>query len=688
MLSFLNTTILIAAAAALIPLIIHLFFRRNVKIVEFSSLKHLKSMQRRQVRRLKIRQILLLLARMLIILLVVFAFARPTTEKGSLGSHASVSAVVLFDNSASMDRYVLDGNLFDLAAKRVSELLETFSESDEVAVIGVAGGDQADRYDVFNSAAVAAQKLQSLERPYVAAKLGGALDHTVDLLDRAINLNKEIYFVTDRQRHSLPDSAVLDRLNAAVYEVELPLEKNDNCGIINLNFGGQLILPGHEFTITARVKNYGTSDRDDLIASLFVDGSRVAQSDFTVAGGEEATVRFARSVARTGFHSGYVEISDDRFPADNRYYFSFRIPERFTLLIIDGDGSGELLALALSPSQNINQYWSVKTASPENLAGVNFWDYDVIFLAGMPEIGQTFSQRLKSFVSQGRSLFFTYSPYADIGYLNSEWSFVTGVTFERPAPQDPTRAGYYALQSFEISHPIFSVFTFENNQPPQIKFYSLPDVNVSDEAGVLMSFTGDRPALIENHSGRGRVLTFTGPIEARYSDISGHAFFVPLVSRVAEYLAADLSSYDLQLFCGDNITRPVSINESITAPLYLVTPDSSQYALSPQERQGLPTLRIVNSDQPGIYSITYSGREIDRFALNVDPAECDLTGVDTDQFAAAVGAKDIKLLPQDADLASVIGEYRHGRELWQLFLWLAVVLVIVEIFLSRGASQE
>ena len=51
MFSFLNATALFAAAAALIPLIIHLFSRRRVKIVEFSSLKHLKAMQRRQAGR-------------------------------------------------------------------------------------------------------------------------------------------------------------------------------------------------------------------------------------------------------------------------------------------------------------------------------------------------------------------------------------------------------------------------------------------------------------------------------------------------------------------------------------------------------------------------------------------------------------------------------------------------------------
>jgi len=42
MFNFLNSAVLIAAAAALIPLLIHLFSKRKVRVVEFSSLKHLK----------------------------------------------------------------------------------------------------------------------------------------------------------------------------------------------------------------------------------------------------------------------------------------------------------------------------------------------------------------------------------------------------------------------------------------------------------------------------------------------------------------------------------------------------------------------------------------------------------------------------------------------------------------------
>ena len=688
MFSFLNTTVLFAAVTALIPLIIHLFSRRKVKVIEFSSLKHLKAMQRRQVRRLRIRQLLLLIIRTLIILLIVLAFARPTIESGGVGSHAAVSAVILFDNSASMNRDATDGNLFEIARERTRELIETFGEADQVAFVPLAVSKGTDQFPAFGSAALALEQLKRLNCGSFAADLESAFDRTIGLLSAASNLNKEIYIVTDRQRQSLPDTALLSGAEANIYFVELPIDEIENCGITTVDFGGQLIIPGHDFQITATIKNYSVVDRDDIIASLYLDGNRVAQSDFSIAAGNETTVGFTRAVSASGFHSGRIELSDDMFAADNRYYFSFSIPEQFNLLVIDGDQTGALMSLALTPSKSINQYWSVKTTTPDALAGINFLDYDVIILAGTPRLSDIYAGRLKAYVHQGRSLLLTYGGKTDIEDFNSTWSTLTGVHYEKPARSDFTRAGYYSFLSIDIDHPIFSVFELEDNRPPEIKFYSLPTLTTTNGARTLLRFTGDRPALVEADYGEGKVLMFTGPMAPHYTDLTGHAFFVPFVSRAAEYLASNLSSFDLRLFCGDNISRSLALKTTVGTSLDLLTPDSGSYSLAPLEEKGALVLRVKPTDMPGQYHISYFGREIDRFALNVDRAECDLNPADGDQFAAAIGAEDPVQLGLLDDLAETLAESRFGKELWQLFLWLAAAFIVAEILLARGADQK
>lgn len=688
MFSFLNSTILFAAAAAMIPLIIHLFSKRRVKIVEFSSLKHLKQMQRRQVRRLKIRQLLLLLLRMLIILLVVLAFARPTIESGAIGSHASVSAVILFDNSASMNRYVADGNLFDIARKKTQELLETFGEADQVSVIPLSGYREETATPLFTSAATASEKLKQVEIGYQPADLQSALETSLALLDEAQNLNKEIYIVTDRQSSNLPEQRVLSGSEARLFFVDLPLERNDNLGITAVDFGGQLIMPGHDFDLTATITNYGNEDRSDVIASLFIDNNRLAQTAFSVNAGQETTVRFARSVSQTGFHSGYVELSDDKFVTDNRYYFSFHLPQKFNLLVINGDRSGPFMSLALSPSASVNQYWSMKEVSPEMLSGVNFRDYDVVFLAGTPVLSEVYLRRLKSYVKAGNSLFLSCGPQTDTDHFNRHWSEVTSVVIDEPIRTDFSRAGYYTFLSIDFDHPIFSVFRFEDNRPPEVKFYTLPKMHVTGDGRVLARFTGDRPALVESTYGGSKILTFTGPMAPGFSDITSHAFFVPFVSRLAEYLASDLSSFDVQLYAGENITRSVSLKGSVNAPLEMSTPDSSVFGIPPEEKQGALVLRARPTDRPGIYRVSYLGREIDRFAINTDPSECNLARSDIDQMAMAMGADDYNVLETGADLSGEIAEMRFGKELWQLFLWLAVIIILVEILLSRATTSK
>ncbi len=687
MFSFLNSTVLFAAAAALIPLIIHLFSRRRVKVIEFSSLRHLKEMQKRQLRRLKIRQLLLLLLRMLIILAVVLAFARPTSRDGAVGSHAAVSAVILLDNSASMNRYVADGDLFEIARKRTRQLLGTFSQSDEVCLLPL---DRATRRGTegFVSAAVGQEELTRLRAGSSRADMQDGLVMAVELLGDAVNMNREVYLVTDRQRNSLPETASLAGADINLYLVDIPIEEIENTGVVLLDFGGQLIQPGHDFDLVATIRNYGSQPTDRRIASLFLDGKRVAQHEFMIDGDSETAVRFTRSVSGTGFHSGYVEISDDKFPGDNRYFFSLKIPDRFNLLLINGDPSAKFISLALVPPASGGQYWSVKEAVPGELSGIDFNQYDVIALVGAPTLAEAYVTRLQSFVQRGKSLFITYGGHTDIGWFNEVWSSAAGVTFDTPVKANFSRAGYYSFLSVDMDHPVFSVFGFEGGKPPEAKFYTLPTMHLRGGARALAMFTGDRPALVEGEYGTGKVMTFTGPISPEYSDLVSHGFFVPFMSRIAEYLALDLSNLDIRQRTGEVATRALLVEGAVDHAVDLVLPDSTIVSVPPEEEKGALVVRTGPLEMAGVYRINHNGREIDRFAVNIDRVECDLATTDIDQFAVALGATEYRRLKSDDQLDEVISGFRIGRELWQVFLWIAVALLAIEMLLARRSAEE
>jgi mannose/fructose/N-acetylgalactosamine-specific phosphotransferase system component IIC len=76
MLSFLNGGILIALLAVAIPLLIHLINRQNQIKIKFSTLRFLKTIEEKRIKKIKIYQLLLILLRSLIILFLVLSFAR------------------------------------------------------------------------------------------------------------------------------------------------------------------------------------------------------------------------------------------------------------------------------------------------------------------------------------------------------------------------------------------------------------------------------------------------------------------------------------------------------------------------------------------------------------------------------------------------------------------------------------
>jgi hypothetical protein len=126
--NFINPFLLLFAAAAGIPLLLHLLNRQRVKIVEFSTVKYLLSLQKTRMRKVRIRQILLLILRTLALLAIAFAFARPTIKGGylpSLGGKSTTTAIMLLDISGSSISETNAGSFFERSIEKATQILAT-----------------------------------------------------------------------------------------------------------------------------------------------------------------------------------------------------------------------------------------------------------------------------------------------------------------------------------------------------------------------------------------------------------------------------------------------------------------------------------------------------------------------------------------------------------------------------------
>ena len=93
--SFLNPALLAGLAGAAVPLAAHLLGRRRGKLHRFAAMDFLLSSERRLAARRKVRNVLLLLTRMLLCGAVASLLARPSIERLPRADEPPVSMAVV-----------------------------------------------------------------------------------------------------------------------------------------------------------------------------------------------------------------------------------------------------------------------------------------------------------------------------------------------------------------------------------------------------------------------------------------------------------------------------------------------------------------------------------------------------------------------------------------------------------------
>ncbi len=125
--SLLHAGLAAGAALAALPVILHLFMRQTPKHVVFPALRLIRQRQKQSRKRLRIKNWLLLLARMALIALMALALARPSlVTQATLGAEEVPTALgLVFDTSLSMGyKQRPDKNRLDEAKERAGEILE------------------------------------------------------------------------------------------------------------------------------------------------------------------------------------------------------------------------------------------------------------------------------------------------------------------------------------------------------------------------------------------------------------------------------------------------------------------------------------------------------------------------------------------------------------------------------------
>jgi len=643
---------------------------------------------------LKIKQILLLILRTLIILALVIAFARPTSEgsySSMLGSAAQASIVILIDNSLSMSAETKQGSLLELARSQALRAMDNFAANDEIAVISFNQEAHMETNGFTSNHAFARKTINALNSTRMATDPQAAIQAAMELQSKSDNYVKEIYLFTDLAGPAWQAAAFNDLKdigNLKFYVGRIIKEDYDNVKVADIDFGKSLIYPGRPVNISAAVINEGNRRIDNLLISLFVDQKRISQTDISLGASASEKVSFTHTFNQSGEHTGYIEITDDDLIEDNRVYFTINIPDKINVLILyENEDDDRFLKLAFKPLPESPSQVEVSSEPISRLASLDLFDYDCIILSNSGILSQAGFSKLTSYIKTGGSLMAFLSDDSGKDILNDKMfnpAFGNEILRKLSVKEGE---GFFRLSSLNFGHSIFSRFQeIDPEYMPQIDFFHILKVSRPARGNILASFSTGDPAIIESEWGNGKILAVFSTASREDSDLVEHPFFVTFTNRAAEYLAYDLSRLQENYLTGQKISKTL-LNINPQKSVEIITPSGHKilpvYSFSGAELNlGIPSVEIN-----GVCDIMVDGERLERFAVNFPADESDGDFLSFARLRDILKQSDVVELKADQDFSQIIQESRLGKEFSKIFFILALIFLALEMLLARGSSE-
>jgi hypothetical protein len=356
LMTFLNPFALFGLAAAAIPVLLHMLSMRRLRTIEFSSLRFLKELQQTRIRRLKIRQWLLLLLRTLVVMFLVLAFSRPTLQ-GLFGTasagQARTTAVILLDDTPSMTATGPDGELFHRARAAAGRIIDLLRDGDEGILVPFSATDAPEVPEPTRSTAILRHTLEGLRTTPKSRTAEQALRVAARIMNVSKNFNKEVFLLSDLQASTLEmnPSAQSEKLfdeRTRLFVLPLHAGEVSNASVEQVRLPDAIREPGRPLRVLVRVANHSGREMNNRVVSLFLNGSRVAQRGVDISAGRSAEVEFMATPSQAGWVSGAAEIEEDDLPFDDHRSFAAFIPTAIRVACVGSPSDLQYIEMALS----------------------------------------------------------------------------------------------------------------------------------------------------------------------------------------------------------------------------------------------------------------------------------------------------------------------------------------------------
>jgi len=391
------------AAAVAAPILIHLLARRRFKRIRWAAMDFLIDAERRNRRRLRMEEWILLALRCLAVVLIASMVARPFFRPAGLvmawGGSQRTERVFVLDDSLSTTYETPEGMIFEREKAAVRRLLESIrreTPDDTVTILRMSAPaspvDSGTYLDDTQTDELLA-RLDALAPSQRSIDPGAVIEGVVDVLERCPGItNAAIYIISDFQRSTWAEATAVDRAgeeSATSQDVDQsvtarakargslrtvpdserakargsgilqPLaawsaddrglhiafinvgaDDAANLAVTELDLRSSQVVAGMTGGVRAKVGNYTSRSVENLELQVTVGNLTQPSKTLRELGSRQsASVDLEVEFLRAGSEAVRVEVGSDALPADNIRYAVAEVAGAIRVLIVNGEPS-------------------------------------------------------------------------------------------------------------------------------------------------------------------------------------------------------------------------------------------------------------------------------------------------------------------------------------------------------------
>ncbi|MEO6882646.1 MAG: BatA domain-containing protein [Bacteroidia bacterium] len=685
--NFVNPLFLFALSAISIPIIVHLFNFRKFKKIYFTNVKFLREVQQESQSKSRLRNLLILLCRILAVIFLVLAFAEPfiPNKNGKIITGDKAISIYI-DNSFSMNAMNKSGSLLDESKRKALEIIQAYKPTDRFQLL--TNDFEGSQQRLINKDQFR-ELLEDVKISPAVKTTDEVIARQADLLNESSVRIKKIFLISDFQKSTTDFEKIKNDTSISVTLIPTIAEQTNNAYIDSCGFTDPVRQLGEVEKLNVRICNASKAAIENNSMKLFINEKERTPASFSAAANSRSDVSLSFAQKDTGMQQCRIEINDYPITFDDNFYFSFEVQKNIPVLCINA--SEKIISEDdhfLEKFFKNDSLFVFNSVNENNLNYASFADNKLIILNELDSVSSGLAQELKKFTNNGGSLLIVPSEKIK---MNSYRDFLSefNINYYNNLDTAKTKISNINFES-TIYKNVFEKNSDNIDLPIVFHHYSLTKNSHSDENMLLKMQNGD-VFLNESVFGKGKIYLSAVPFSSGFSTIAKHALFVPTLYNIA--INSEIATPLFYTIGKDDAIDLETIN--LTGDnVFHIKQNGTNFDVIPEYRKGEGRTTLFVHDQikqAGNYELWLGNKILKSISFNYDRKESDLSCYSSDEIAektTKLGFVNFSLINNQAkNLTQVLTENEQGKKLWKLCIILVLLFLAAEIMLIRWIKK-